>query len=130
MHAVFIFYTLYEKYQMQDIRLGAFEEMVLLSIAALLDQAYSVSIRDEIRKVSDRNVKLGMVHSVLNRLEKKGLITSHLAEATKKRGGRRKRYFQITHSGKVALLQTRNQREQLWNTIPDFVFKGLSYDRL
>lgn len=113
---------------MREITLGTFEETVLLTIAALLDKAYSVSIRDEIRKVSQRNVKLGVVHSVLTRLEKKGLVKSHLGEATKIRGGRRKRYFQITHSGKVALLKVRNQREQLWNSIPDFVFKGLSYE--
>lgn len=105
---------------MKGTNLGEFEELVLLTIAALMEEAYSVSICDEIEKVSGREVKLSVVHAVLNRLEKKGFVSSHLGEPTKERGGRRKRFFTVTHAGKVALTKIKEQRDQLWSIIPEF----------
>ncbi|WP_422356033.1 PadR family transcriptional regulator [Roseivirga pacifica] len=105
---------------MKGTNLGEFEELVLLTIAALLEEAYSVSICDEIQKVSGREVKLSVVHAVLNRLEKKGFVNSHLGEPTSERGGRRKRFFTVTHAGKVALTKIKEQRDQLWSVIPEF----------
>ena len=110
---------------MKGTNLGEFEEVVLLTIASLMDEAYSVNIVDEIEKVTGRATKLGVVHAELKRLEDKGYISSELGEPTKERGGRRKRFFKISHSGKVSLLKAREQRDQLWNTIPDVVFEGL-----
>ena len=105
---------------MKGTNLGEFEEVVLLTIAALTDDAYSVAICDEIDRVTERKVKLGVVHAVLNRLEKKGFVKSELGEATKERGGRRKRFFTVTHAGKVALTKVKAQRDELWSLIPDF----------
>ncbi|MCO6360074.1 PadR family transcriptional regulator [Roseivirga pacifica] len=105
---------------MKGTNLGEFEELVLLTIAALMEEAYSVSICDEIEKVSGREVKLSVVHAVLNRLEKKGFVNSHLGEPTSERGGRRKRFFTVTHAGKVALTKIKEQRDQLWSVIPEF----------
>ncbi|WP_422006688.1 PadR family transcriptional regulator [Roseivirga pacifica] len=105
---------------MKGTNLGEFEELVLLTIAALMEEAYSVSICDEIEKVSGREVKLSVVHAVLNRLEKKGFVNSHLGEPTSERGGRRKRFFTVTHAGKVALTKIKEQRDQLWSIIPEF----------
>ena len=105
---------------MKGTNLGEFEEVVLLTIAALTDDAYSVAICDEIDRVTQRKVKLGVVHAVLNRLETKGFVNSELGEATKERGGRRKRFFTVTHAGKVALTKMKNQRDELWSLIPDF----------
>lgn len=105
---------------MKGTNLGEFEEVVLLTIAALTDDAYSVAICDEIDRVTERKVKLGVVHAVLNRLEKKGFVKSELGEATKERGGRRKRFFSVTHAGKVALTKVKAQRDELWSLIPDF----------
>ncbi len=110
---------------MKGTNLGEFEELVLLTIASLNNSAYSVSICDEIERVTKRKVKLGVVHSSLNRLEEKGLVKSHLGDATKERGGRRKRFFEVSHTGKVALLKAKEQRDQLWSTIPDVVFQGI-----
>lgn len=110
---------------MKGTNIGEFEEIVLLTIASLLEEAYSVHIVDEIEQVTGRKTKLGVVHAVLKRLEDKGLITSELGQPTSERGGRRKRFFNISHGGKVALLKAREQREQLWGNIPDVVFKGL-----
>ncbi len=110
---------------MKGTNLGEFEEVVLLTIASLLDEAYSVNIVDEIGRVTGRKTKLGVVHAVLKRLEDKGLITSELGEPTKERGGRRKRFFQVSHVGKIALLKSREQRDRLWSMIPDVVFQGV-----
>ena len=105
---------------MKGTNLGEFEELVLLTIAALMEEAYSVAICDEIERITERKVKLGVVHAVVNRLEKKGFIKSHLGEATKVRGGRRKRFFTITHAGKATLHKVKEQRDQLWDLIPEF----------
>ncbi len=110
---------------MKGTNIGEFEEVVLLTIASLLDEAYSVNIVDEIRKVTGRKTKLGVVHAVLKRMEDKGLITSELGEPTKERGGRRKRFFQVSHAGKIALLKSKEQRDKLWSLIPDVVFQGV-----
>lgn len=110
---------------MKGTNIGEFEEIVLLTIASLMDEAYSVNIVDEIKRVTGRSTKLGVVHSVLNRLEDKGMIASELGEPTRERGGRRKRFFSVSNAGKKALLKTRQQRNQLWDSIPDIVFKGL-----
>ncbi len=108
---------------MKGTNLGEFEELVLLTIATLMEEAYSVSICDEIEKITGRKVKLGVVHAVLNRLDKKGFIHSHLGEATKVRGGRRKRFFTITHTGKATIKKVKDQRDQLWSLIPEFSLK-------
>ena len=104
---------------MKGTNLGEFEELVLLTIAALMDGAYSVAICDELSEQTGRKVRLGVVHAVLNRLETKGLINSQLGEATKVRGGKRKRFYSITSGGKAAILRAREIRDQLWNRIPD-----------
>lgn len=111
---------------MKGTNIGEFEELVLLTIASQIDQAYSVLICDEIERVTDRKVKLGVVHAVLNRLEEKGLILSRLGEATKARGGRRKRFFEVSEAGKAALLKAKAHRDELWGNIPGVVFDGIN----
>ena len=108
---------------MKGTNLGEFEEVVLLTIAGLMEEVYSVAICDEIERITERKVKLSVVHAVLNRLDKKGFVKSHLGEPTKARGGRRKRFFTVTHAGKVALTKIKTQRDQLWSLIPEFNLK-------
>jgi DNA-binding PadR family transcriptional regulator len=110
---------------MKGTNLGEFEEIVLLTVAALVNDAYSVAICDELEKYSERTVKLGVVHSVLNRLEEKGYVKSRLGEATQMRGGKRKRYYTVTSAGKAALIKAKEVRDQLWRAIPDFGLKGI-----
>lgn len=109
---------------MKGSNLGEYEELVLLTIAALLNDAYSVAICDELEKHAGRPSKLGVVHAVLNRLEEKGLAKSHLGEATNARGGKRKRYYELTQAGKVALMRAKEVRESLWNRIPGLTLDG------
>jgi PadR family transcriptional regulator, regulatory protein PadR len=108
---------------MKGTNLGEFEELVLLTIAALVNDAYSVSICDELERNVGRPAKLGVVHAVLNRLEEKGYVKSKLGDATSARGGKRKRYYTITNGGKAALVLARDIREQLWNRIPELSLK-------
>lgn len=110
---------------MKGTNIGEFEELILLTVAALMEEAYSVGICDEIEQVSGRKVKLGVIHPVLNRLENKGFLISKLGDATKERGGRRKRYYQVTHSGKVTLKNVKVQRDVLWGKIDDMIFDGI-----
>jgi PadR family transcriptional regulator PadR len=111
---------------MKGTNLGEFEELVLLTIASLINEAYSVGICDELEKHTGRSVKLGVVHAVLNRLEEKGFAKSKLGEATNVRGGKRKRYYSITSAGKAALLRAKEVRDQLWSNIPEIVLKRTS----
>ena len=110
---------------MKGTHLGEFEELVLLTIASLADAAYSVAICDELGKHTGRKCRLGVVHAVLNRLETKGYLKSRLGEPSPERGGRRKRFYELTFAGKAALLKAKELRDTLWKTIPDIVFKGL-----
>jgi len=63
------------------------------------------------------------VHAVLNRLESKGFLKSRLGEATKMRGGKRKRFYQLTIPGKAVLVRAKSTRDQLWDRIPSLVWK-------
>lgn len=103
---------------MKGTHLGEFEELVLLTIATLVNNAYSVAISDELSKHAGRTVKLGVVHAVLNRLEEKGLVKSELGEATATRGGKRKRFYILTGAGKASLVRAKEIRDQLWQKIP------------
>ncbi|NOT75924.1 MAG: PadR family transcriptional regulator [Cyclobacteriaceae bacterium] len=110
---------------MKGTNLGEFEELVLLTIAALVNDAYSVAISDELERHTGRAAKLGVVHAVLNRLEEKGFVKSKLGEATNTRGGKRKRYYIITNTGKSALIKSKDLRDQLWSIIPSMTLKRI-----
>lgn len=108
---------------MKGTNLGEFEELVLLTVATLTEEAYCVAICDELSSHTGRVIKLGVVHAVLNRLEEKGLVKSELGEATKTRGGKRKRFYKITVPGKTALVRAKDMRDELWDKIPAVVWK-------
>ncbi len=110
---------------MKGTNLGEFEELVLLTIASLVNEAYSVAVCDELEKYTGRSAKLGVVHAVLNRLEEKGLVKGKLGEATKVRGGKRKRYYSVTNAGKASLIKAKDVRDQLWKTIPNLRLKEI-----
>lgn len=107
---------------MSAYHLGEFEEIVLLTVAILDGAAYGVSIVEEIEDRLKRKVSLGAIQTVLKRLEDKSLVKSAFGEASKVRGGKRKRYYDITGSGKELLKQTKDQRTSLWNAIPKLSF--------
>ncbi|MEQ9425871.1 MAG: PadR family transcriptional regulator [Cyclobacteriaceae bacterium] len=99
--------------------LGEFEELVLLMVMVLKDDAYGLAVVDEFEKQTNRRVTIGAVHATLNRLEDKGYLESFMGDATAERGGRRKRLFKLTASGKKALTHARDIKVNLWTQIPD-----------
>lgn len=96
------------------IYLGEFEELVLLTVAALGEDAYGVSIQHDIETRCKRSISIGALHSTITRLEEKGFLKSWLGGATAERGGRSKRFFEVTQAGKKALTESRNLRDELW----------------
>src|SRR5882762_5795255 len=108
-----------QKTRRKGTNLEEFEELVFLTIPALVNEASSVAICDELEKYTGRSAKLGVVHTVLHRLEEKGLLKSKLGEATNVRGGKRKRYYLVTNAGKATLIKTKELRDRLWNVIPE-----------
>lgn len=91
-----------------------FEEMVLLTLVHLGAKAYGVSIREEIKDRTGRNVSYAAVYQVLERLVEKGYASSRTGERTSERGGRAKRYFRIEAPGLRALAAERAAMDHLW----------------
>lgn len=108
---------------MKGTNLGEFEELVLLIVLILQEEAYVLRIKDEVLAQIKRSVAMGALHSTLSRLEKKGFLASEMSGATQERGGRRKRIYQLTGTGKEILKEAREQRQMLWNQIPDYALK-------
>src|SRR5258706_13379261 len=98
---------------MKGTYLGEFEELVLLSVGILFDDAYGLAIVDELEKQTGRNVMMSSVHKALVRLEEKGYLKSHLGGATETRGVRDKRLYTLTQAGRKIL----NKSKALRNTI-------------
>ena len=105
---------------MKGTSLGEFEELVLLAVAILDEDAYGVAIMDEIETRTKRTVTISTIHATLNRLEGKGFLDSHLGGATSDRGGRSKRLFDITASGRKAMENSRDLRNAMWQSVPGF----------
>lgn len=106
--------------------LGEFEELVLLAVAALHPQAYSVAIAESLEQELGRLITTGAVHAALQRLEKKGYISSLMGEATAERGGRRKRLYQVTVVGSHMMHEVRAVRNRLWDRISPQALPNIS----
>ncbi|MFC1492926.1 PadR family transcriptional regulator [candidate division KSB1 bacterium] len=94
------------------------EELVLLAVWKLKDDAYCVPIREQIIETTGKNWSFGSVYIPLNRLEEKGLICSNLGDSTPERGGRAKRFYTLTKDGKEELQAIRALQEKMWDGIP------------
>jgi PadR family transcriptional regulator, regulatory protein PadR len=102
---------------MKKYQLGEFEEIVMLTVGILYNDAYGVSIKKEIESRLARNVSVGALQTALQRLEQKGYLKSSEGESTQERAGRPKRYFTITAYGKKAMEYTKNTRDALWDAL-------------
>ena len=110
--------------QMKGTYLGEFEELVLLSVGILFDDAYGLAIVDELEKQTRRNVMMSSVHKSLVRLEEKGFLKSRMGGSTEVRGGRDKRLYQLTQAGKKVLAESRELRNDMWKQVPKMVWEG------
>ncbi len=107
---------------MKGNHLGELEELVLLTVGSLYDEAYGVAIMDEIRSQTGRDMNISAVHAVLRRLEEKNFLSSRMGGSTNERGGRRKRLFSLTKAGKTALDNNMSIRTTLYQKIPNLTY--------
>lgn len=99
--------------------LGYLEETILLLVMTMEEDAYGFTVSEAYRQHTGKSISISAVHTVLSRLEKKGLITSEMGGASEIRGGRRKRIFQPTSFGHEVIREIRLSREKLWNLLPN-----------
>lgn len=90
------------------------EEIILLALWRLKENAYGVSIRELVRKMTGRYWSIGAIYVPLERLEKKGYVSSFECDPTAERGGRRKRIFQVTAKGMAELEEIRKVNASIW----------------
>lgn len=97
--------------------LGTFEQSVLLSIFGLGAEAYGRAILSRVQQTLERDIVAGAVYATLERLETRGLITSHTEAGTPVRGGRARRYYALSAEGQRALGDTRRALTAMWNNV-------------
>ncbi|HEY7475841.1 MAG TPA: helix-turn-helix transcriptional regulator [Vicinamibacterales bacterium] len=104
---------------LEPISLGEFEQMILLAVlcAGQDADAYGVNVHDELQKRAKRRVARGAVYMTLDRLEKKGLLSSYLTDPTPERGGRAKRCYRVTKPALAALRASRRALLNLWDGV-------------
>ena len=95
------------------------EELVLLAVWRLGDQAYSVKMREQLKAITGKSWSFGAVYMPLERLEKRGLLASSMADPTAERGGRSKRIYQLTENGHKALVEIRRIQDAAWEGLPE-----------
>ncbi len=99
------------------------EEMLMLTIWRLGENAYGVTIRDEVIEVSNKYWSIGAIYDVLDRLTKSGYVERFMGDSMKERGGRRKRLYSITKEGYEALQELNRIQELIWTDLPKLKFK-------
>ncbi len=120
-----MFYNLEGK--MKETRLGGFEEAILLFVGILGEDAYAFKIAEEFKSQTGRTVSIGSVHSTMDRLCKKGFLSSEMGQPSSIRGGRRKRIYTITASGQRALRKSKEFKVSLWNQFPGLSLGELNF---
>ena len=106
---------------MKKTKLGEFEELVLLTVAVLQEDAYGVEIKRELEERLSERLSVGSIQSALKRMEQKGFLTSEFGEATRKRGGKRKRIYTATPYAHRVLAEMKDIRARLWEAVPQLV---------
>lgn len=99
-------------------QIGEFEELVLLCVAIMSGKAYGIGIISELENRTGRTASIGAVQTVLKRMEEKGWVKSEFGEASKNRGGKRKRFYLITSEGNKVLSKKNEERNRLWQAVP------------
>ncbi|MEZ4415748.1 MAG: helix-turn-helix transcriptional regulator [Gemmatimonadota bacterium] len=97
--------------------MGEFEQLVLLAVLRLDNEAYGMEVREEIEQRTGRSVSYGAVYTALDRLEQKGYVDYRLGEPTPERGGRARKYFRVLAEGRAALRATRQALTVMWEGV-------------
>lgn len=103
---------------MKKTKLGEFEELVLLTVIVLQEEAYGVEIKKELESRLKNTLSVGSIQSALKRMEDKGYLTSEFGAATPKRGGKRKRIYSATQEAHHVLEEIKTIRAGLWAAFP------------
>jgi PadR family transcriptional regulator PadR len=111
---------------MKETRLGDFEEVILLLVGILGEEAYAYKLAKEFESQTGRSASIGSVHSTMDRLSTKGFLTSEMGQPSANRGGRRKRIYTITASGQFALRTSKDFKVSLWDQYPALSFTQLN----
>lgn len=104
---------------MSEAYLGEFEQIVMLAILRLQDEAYAIPIREEIEAKTTRTVARGALYTALERLEAKRCLRSRMSAPLAERGGRSRRYFTVTPAGLAALRASRRALQELWQGLDE-----------
>ena len=115
-----------QKRSMKGLHIGEFEELVLLAVQRLGDDACGVSIKQLLERETTRDVSIGAVYASLDRLEEKSFVRSEMTRGTSVRGGRSRRSFLASPEGVRALKEMRRVRDRLWRVAPARAVKGRS----
>ncbi|MFT4737257.1 MAG: DNA-binding PadR family transcriptional regulator [Cyclobacteriaceae bacterium] len=109
---------------MKGDHIGELEELVLLAIGSFGELTYALTILHTIKEQTGRELDVTAIHSVLRRLEVKGMVNSEMGGSTAQRGGRRKRYFKLTVAGREVLDATMLSRMELYKKMLSLSVKG------
>jgi PadR family transcriptional regulator PadR len=109
---------------MKGVHIGEFEELVLLAVQHLGDDAYGVSVKRVLERETTRDVSIGAVYASLDRLDQKGLVRSQMTPGSAVRGGRSRRSFLVSPDGLRALKEMRRVRDRLWYGAAAITVKG------
>jgi len=96
---------------------GEFEQLVMLAILRLGDEAYGMAVRQELEDRTGREISYGAVYTTLSRLEKKGYVDHRMGESTPERGGRARKYFDVQPAGRAALRESREILRVMWEGV-------------
>ena len=100
------------------------EELILLSIWKLKDDAYGVTIRKSVMEITSKTLHYGSLYNTLDLLARKGLVVSKKSEPKAEKGGRSKILYNVTTEGKKALNYAREMQQSAWSDIPEYAFKS------
>ncbi|RNC83139.1 MAG: hypothetical protein ED557_10535 [Balneola sp.] len=98
------------------------EEYILLAVFKLDENAYSIPIQEKLSELTEKEWSLGGIYMPLERLEKRGYLSSSLSESTPERGGRHKRIYALTRDGKTALRHAYEVQQSMWSGVPQLMF--------
>lgn len=96
------------------------EQMILAAIVALKEDAYGVSIRKRVEKLTGRRLMYGTLYNALDQLSRKGYVTKTKGKTSSSRGGRPRIYYALTSDGEGALRASYNLQNAIWESIPEF----------
>lgn len=104
--------------------MGEFEQAVLLAILHLERAAYGMEVRTVIEERTGRDVSIGAVYTTLERLRRKGYLSSRASTGTPERGGRARKFYDVEAAGREALRQSWDFSRRMWGSLPAALVEG------